>query len=324
MGIGHQALMTYEEIIHQNNLKNKNSVMEMGAQIIDTHYQSRAKELVNDLNNPENLTAKQFYEKIGFEEYKSIDADGTENSFIFDLNTDIVEKYNFREKYDFVTNLGTSEHVFNQKNFFLNMHNLTDREGLMFHLVPFEGGINHGFFNYNPNLFFDIAKFNDYEILGFWYYSERQTKKFSKYSGYNLKKPFKYNNELIHFIDKIVKKNYISNSPLDTTSSIGILYKRKTNQPFQDPFQSLYLEDQKSRGINKNKIEKYSNYKDKFDKIPTQSPTQNIAVINSNIDHQKQIEELLGERIWNFKFKYLFEKKFYKKLFRLLLNKKNS
>ena len=48
---------------------------------------------------------------------------------------------------------------------FENVHNLTKKDGLMFHLIPFEGQIDHGYFSYHPNFFYDLALFNNYEIF---------------------------------------------------------------------------------------------------------------------------------------------------------------
>ena len=43
------------------------------------------------------------------------------------------------------------------------IYNLTKKDGLMFHIIPFEGNINHGFFNYHPVFFYNLAMFNNYE-----------------------------------------------------------------------------------------------------------------------------------------------------------------
>jgi hypothetical protein len=71
-------------------------------------------------------------------------------------------------KYDFVTNHGTSEHLLNQQNFFKVVHELTKPGGLMLHAVPFTAHIEHGFFNYQPNFFESLARYNSYKLLGIW------------------------------------------------------------------------------------------------------------------------------------------------------------
>ena len=97
--------------------------------------------------------------------YSSIDINGAYNSHKFDLNKNIFEKYNFKEKFDLVINNGTGEHIFDQYNFFLNFHNLTKINGLMLSILPFIDWINHGFYNFNPIFFADLAASNKYDIL---------------------------------------------------------------------------------------------------------------------------------------------------------------
>ena len=64
-----------------------------------------------------------------------------------------------------MVNNGTGEHVFNQHNLFENMHNLTKENGLILNILPFIDWINHGFYNYNPLLFADLAASNNYEVI---------------------------------------------------------------------------------------------------------------------------------------------------------------
>ena len=317
MGIGHQTLMTFEEIVPKGYLKNCKSVMEMGSQIIDDHYQKRARKFLK-IKEEKHLSTKDFYLKMGFNEYYAIDADGVNEAFVFDLNYNIKEKYNFDKQYDFVTNFGTSEHVFNQQTFFENTHNLTKKNGLMFHILPFEGQFNHCYFNYHPIFFYDLAMFNNYEILGFWYYSCRSAKKFAPYAGYNYSKPFKYTDDLLKFFDELAKKNKISCSPLDNASHLGILYKKKSDKIFQNPFQSIFLEeDNKEEKRIKSKLEEYSKFEDHLSK-------KDHLTLNANVNHQDQIEELLGYRIWNFKLGKIFDKKYIKKIIRVLFKKERD
>ena len=120
---------------------------------------------------PYRLSAKYFYDSIGIKKYKSIDIDGVYDSLKFDLNYILKEKYKYFEKFDIVTNLGTSEHVFNQKSCFENIHNLCGIDGLMIHLLPINGFENHCFFNYHFLFFKHLSEVNNYEILFVDYYS---------------------------------------------------------------------------------------------------------------------------------------------------------
>ena len=85
----------------------------------------------------------------------------------FDLNRDHVPA-SLKDHFDFVTNAGTTEHIFNQANCFAVVHDLTKVDGIMAHAVPFAGFENHGLFNYSWKFFTKIAKANDYDCLDAW------------------------------------------------------------------------------------------------------------------------------------------------------------
>ena len=96
----------------------------------------------------------------------------------------------------------------------------------MLHIVPFEGSFNHGFFNYNPIFSYDLAIYNNYEIIGFWYMSQRAGN-FTTYSGSSIVKPLKYNNSLMEFMDELAKKRLLICTPLLTSSWLNSrLYTR--------------------------------------------------------------------------------------------------
>ena len=50
-----------------------------------------------------------------------------------------------------------------QKQVFTNLHNLTKVGGVILNVVPFSLWINHGFYNYNPITFRDLAYANEYK-----------------------------------------------------------------------------------------------------------------------------------------------------------------
>src|SRR5207248_7626298 len=101
----------------------------------------------------------------GFSSYDAIDVNTTYGSIPMDLNRDLAEHYQFTQSYDLVTNIGTGEHIFDQRAVFRNVHQLTNVGGVMLHILPFVNWINHGFYNFHPILFVDLAAANDYEIV---------------------------------------------------------------------------------------------------------------------------------------------------------------
>lgn len=96
---------------------------------------------------------------LGPHEYVAIDLDGIdERAHKFDLN----EPVPLDECYDIVCNFGTAEHVFNVYQVFKTVHELTKPGGLMLHGLPFQGWVDHGFYNFQPTFFFDLAAANSY------------------------------------------------------------------------------------------------------------------------------------------------------------------
>ena len=176
--------MTFNPIAAMNVLECRNIItnenpeaMDLGSQtssisstfisnLIDQNSKSKdlQKNLVN-LKNKKQFSTKDYFKSIGFRDYKSIDINGAYNSLQFDLNKNILETYSYKEKYDLVINNGTGEHVFNQYALFQNFHNLTKLNGIMLNILPFIDWINHGFYNFNPIFFADLAASNNYEII---------------------------------------------------------------------------------------------------------------------------------------------------------------
>jgi hypothetical protein len=105
-----------------------------------------------------------FYRALGFSAYLAMDINHKYGSVIMDLNRDLKADYQFRDTFDLVTNNGTGEHVFNQYMIFRNVHQLTKVGGMMLHIMPFGNYVNHGFYNFQPVLFADLAAANGYII----------------------------------------------------------------------------------------------------------------------------------------------------------------
>ena len=92
---------------------------------------------------------------------RAIDLNGTEAAWRHDLNQPLP----ISETFDVVTNFGTSEHVFDQAQLFRSMHELTRPGGFMLHALPHQGGPDHGFYNYHPTFFHDLAAANGYRVV---------------------------------------------------------------------------------------------------------------------------------------------------------------
>lgn len=112
----------------------------------------------------EGWTGRDLYLHLGCAEYHSFDLIDS-RSVRVDFNCPPTGTSDFTV----VTNFGTSEHVFNQAAVMGFIHELTADSGVMLHVLPSAGGRDHGFFNYHPGFFYDLAAANNYEILSFEY-----------------------------------------------------------------------------------------------------------------------------------------------------------
>jgi hypothetical protein len=106
--------------------------------------------------------AKVFYSAfLDYREIVAIDFHGTPAAQPIDLNHPV----NLGRRFDIVIDGGTAEHVFNVHQFFKTCHDMTLPGGLMLHNNPFRGWLEHGFYNFNPTFYWDLAAANRYEVL---------------------------------------------------------------------------------------------------------------------------------------------------------------
>lgn len=105
---------------------------------------------------------KIFYKVfLDFNDVTAIDLNGTPAALKLDLNCPVA----LDRKYDVLINGGTAEHIFNVYQFFKTCHDLTRPGGLMLHTMPFRGALEHGFYNFNPTFYWDLASANGYTVL---------------------------------------------------------------------------------------------------------------------------------------------------------------
>jgi SAM-dependent methyltransferase len=117
---------------------------------------------------PDGPLTEDFYRALGFTDYLAIDVNTKYGSVVMDLNRDLAGELGFRRTFDLVTNLGTGEHVFDQRRVLENVHDLTAPGGVMVHVMPFVNWLNHGFYNFHPVLYTDLAAANDYRLHDLW------------------------------------------------------------------------------------------------------------------------------------------------------------
>jgi len=178
----------------------------------------------------EKMKASDLYKKIGFTQYTSIDINGLDGAEVFDFNNLISESYEFEEQFDLVTNFGTTEHISNQAMAFRNIHNLCARDGIMMGMVPFQGAAQHGLFNYQPSFFEELARANDYELLGLYF----------TIAHYQLYTAFPYP------LDEEIMRELYANldfhcGPYGFEQEIGYILRKTHDKEFQAPYQTTQV-----------------------------------------------------------------------------------
>jgi hypothetical protein len=229
MGLGPPVVELYRQLKVLGALDGIDSVMELGSQdfwcpqkgLVRALYQAFGKgEPEADLlytTNASQVPARKLYEGLGMQ-YNCVDVDGRFGTLVLDLNFDEPPDEH-KNRYGLVTNHGTSEHLLNQYNVFKMMHDFTKPGGVMVHAVPFTVHLEHGFFNYQPNFFESLARYNSYENLGIWVGPD-----------WSLASFIPWDPALLDFLSFNAK----------TTHLLVVAQRKMFAQPFCVPFQEIY------------------------------------------------------------------------------------
>ena len=166
--MGFHNLITHAVDTVRNDLGLTPTVCELGNQTLKNAKQRRSIYKRLGLKGVEPASVREWYLSMGFSDYTAIDVNEQRDAVAMDLNLNLYTHYDYDEQFDLVTNNGTGEHVFNQLSLFENTHNLTRPGGCMIHCLPCYRWIDHGFYNYNPNLFTALATANNYRVSHLW------------------------------------------------------------------------------------------------------------------------------------------------------------
>jgi hypothetical protein len=162
-------------------------------------------------------------------DYDAIDIAAGYKTTIVDLNTTRLPAH-MAGAYDTVINSGTSEHILNQMNVFAAVHNAGRVGALILHSVPSIGYVDHGYFCYTSRFFFDLAGYNQYELVDMWYEGPA-----SEENVFTTARQYKN-----YFPALEERLNRIGREPRETmldrlgipTISINVLYRKQRELPF--------------------------------------------------------------------------------------------
>ncbi len=219
MGINLEFATLLHRLHTAGALAGGDSVIELGAQTLAVEERILAAALTGFGRKLTAYTVPAFYGVFGFTRYQAIDVSGENGSLAFDLNDDLGERHDFHQRFDLVTNLGTSEHCFNQFIVFRNIHELCAPGGLMIHALPSLGWANHGLYAYTPKFFDCLSKANGYELLDLSFTTDQR----STLTRYDL-------------------PAYRRNDARDVM--LYAILRRKTAAPFRVPADSSYFDNE--------------------------------------------------------------------------------
>lgn len=246
MGINLEAVEFLLELDRKNLLK-KGKCLELGRQ--DMFIPPSKLKILLDSEKTIS-SASELYKHLGFESHSSIDGFEAENCHVIDLNKDISIKEELELKADLVTNFGTTEHIFNQYSAFKNIHNLCSVGGVIVHSVPIAGNVQHGYYNYQPRMFQEMALINEYEILSLYIAAD-------------------YWPALIPYS----KENLFKNRYKDLM--LLVAFRKNTESPFQLPFDGFFKEQAQTYGYQAATLEN-STFSGQFDSFLISGNWQNL------------------------------------------------
>ncbi len=176
MGLGTANLVKILQVIKENGTQGKSLCM-IGKQdihirwdnmreIIHKYHFDFDQKVYEKIKDIYPIDSFQLFEMFGiaggrvhavdFSEYENAD-------IVFDLNEDLPE--GMFEKYDYVINGGTLEHIFDAAKAMKNISGMVKPGGVIIHIVPLAGLADHGFYSFSPTFFLDYYETNGFDII---------------------------------------------------------------------------------------------------------------------------------------------------------------
>jgi hypothetical protein len=197
-------------------------------EMLDDIFPDRLQQEVKSLSNLSSATSRTLRRlaEIVYEiflspkQIVSIDLHGDEKALRMNLNEPPDQPPDRTIPIDLIINHGTAEHIFNIGQVFKTMHDYCKAGGLMIHESPWTGWIEHGFYNLQPTLYFDLAVENDYKIEAMY-----ATNK-GEYFGVESRE---------RVLELARQFNYVSES-----TCLFVCLRKLSDHPFQYSMQGVY------------------------------------------------------------------------------------
>jgi hypothetical protein len=106
-----------------------------------------------------------FFEFLGFDDFKSLDASAYEGAdYIFDLNSTGIREV-IGEGVDLVLDAGTMEHIFKVDQVLANIFDSLNIDGWIVHQSPTSNYVNHGYYQFSPCFFAEYYSANRFDNI---------------------------------------------------------------------------------------------------------------------------------------------------------------
>ncbi len=278
MGIAKGAAGLIFEFLEKENFKG--DLLQIGKQKIlfsndELYSLTKQFNLKRQINNNFSINSIEFFKNLGVTKCFTLDNSNYEGAEIIqDLNKEISKDY--KEKFDYIYDGGSLEHIFNVPQALKNFHNLLKPNGIIMHLLPCNNYVDHGFYSFNPTLFKDYYEQNNYEILKLYIVKQGINKNKDEWIIY------RYDRELI---TNHIRWNWGKNRIM-----VWVVVKKKENS-------TTNLAPTQFRYQNREKINNQQNQNDK----------------NKS---KRNLKEVIKSFYYHFIFKYINKKKKPKIVFR--------
>jgi len=159
LSLGSQDVYLNEEqlkkLLDKNKIKYKKFIIQK-TNSLELKKFKESKDFISPLTlfNSLGINEKDYFDidKFNFDRPK----------ILYDLQKPMKKK--FFNKYDFVLDSGTLEHIFDTTSVLKNLVQITKAGGRILHIIPVHNYVNHGFYSFSPTFIYDFYTKNKFKI----------------------------------------------------------------------------------------------------------------------------------------------------------------
>ena len=144
-----------KKLLDKNKIEYKNLIIQ----------KTNSLELKKFKESKDYISPLTLFNSLGIYEkdYFDIDKfDFDKAKIIYDLQKPIKKK--FYNKYNFILDSGTLEHIFDTTSVLKNLVKITKTGGRICHIIPVHNYVNHGFYSFSPTFIYDFYTQNKFKI----------------------------------------------------------------------------------------------------------------------------------------------------------------